>query len=166
MRLEKQLKVPEEHRSFCSGELRRAEEVQFFAERIMNSSGLELDVHGRPIKSKEKGLRLYFSPKVTSTTPNSKTSADVEGLASVGFTPFYRDAYELIIFQAEKPVARKWKGKSLWRGRNGEQINVECRALQHYEELGYKGYDLALPKSLNTELIFENFLAFTPKQGF
>ncbi|KAH0583471.1 hypothetical protein H2248_009100 [Termitomyces sp. 'cryptogamus'] len=120
MRLEKQLKVAEEHRSFCSGELRKAEEVQFFAERITKSdNSLELDVHGRPIKGKENGLRIYFSPKVT----NGKTSADAENPAS-----------------AEKPTVRKWKGKSLWRGRNGEQINVECRALQYYEDLGYKGF--------------------------
>lgn len=76
MRLEKQLKIPEEDRSFCSGELKRAEEVQFFAERISRSDkSLELDIHGRPIKGKANGLRTYFSPKVTNATPNGKTSS-------------------------------------------------------------------------------------------
>lgn len=50
--------------------------------------------------------------------------------------------FRLIAFQAETPAVRRWKGKSLWRGRNGEQVNVECRALQYYEDFGYKGYDL------------------------
>ncbi|KAG6871888.1 hypothetical protein C0995_015385 [Termitomyces sp. Mi166 len=138
IRLEKQLKVPGEDRSFCSGELRKAEEVQFFAERITKSDkSLELDAHGCPIKGKKNGLRTYFSPKVTSATPNSKTLADVEKPpTAVRSVPFHRDA-ELI---AQNPTSRRWKGKSLWRGRNGEQVNVECRTLQYYEDLGYKGF--------------------------
>ena len=35
----------------------------------------------------------------------------------------------------EKPT-----GKSIWRGRDGDEINVEILALQYYEGLGYKGY--------------------------
>lgn len=30
-------------------------------------------------------------------------------------------------------------GKSVWRGREGEEVNVESFALQHYESKGYKG---------------------------
>ena len=37
--------------------------------------------------------------------------------------------------------SRYRKGKSVWRGRDGEQVNVEALALQHYEKLGYKGSD-------------------------
>jgi len=32
------------------------------------------------------------------------------------------------------------KGKSTWRGRGDETLNVEMYALQHYERLGYRGY--------------------------
>lgn len=32
------------------------------------------------------------------------------------------------------------KGKSVWKGRGNEAVNVETFALQHYERLGYKGY--------------------------
>src|SRR5271170_5353384 len=32
-----------------------------------------------------------------------------------------------------------WKGKSIWQGRNQEEVNVEVFALQHYENRGYKG---------------------------
>lgn len=42
---------------------------------------------------------------------------------------------------AKKP---KMTGKSLWRGKNGEELNVETRALQHYESLGYKGFGFAV----------------------
>ena len=35
---------------------------------------------------------------------------------------------------------RKAMGKSVWRGRDDQQVNVETVALQHYEALGYKGY--------------------------
>jgi fanconi-associated nuclease 1 len=31
-------------------------------------------------------------------------------------------------------------GKTIWIGREGEHVNVETLALQHYEEKGYKGY--------------------------
>ena len=37
----------------------------------------------------------------------------------------------------------KMMGKSLWRGENGEELNVEMRALQYYENLGYKGFGFA-----------------------
>jgi Fanconi-associated nuclease 1 len=34
----------------------------------------------------------------------------------------------------------KWKGKSLWKGKDEEQVNVETRALQYYENMGFKGF--------------------------
>ncbi|KAG6887392.1 hypothetical protein C0992_012438 [Termitomyces sp. T32_za158] len=127
MRLEKQLKIPEEDRSFCSGELRKAEEVQFSAERIKKSDkSLELDIHGRPVKGHDNGLRTYFSPKVTNATPNGKASAEFENPQLVIIFPFVvMFVSKFIAFQAENFTARKWKGKSLWRGRKGEQVNVE-----------------------------------------
>jgi len=33
----------------------------------------------------------------------------------------------------------RWKGKSLWRGVDGDEVNVETRALQYYDGLGHKG---------------------------
>jgi fanconi-associated nuclease 1 len=32
------------------------------------------------------------------------------------------------------------KGKSVWRGKNNEEVTVEGFSLQHYEMKGYKGY--------------------------
>lgn len=34
----------------------------------------------------------------------------------------------------------KSTGKSIWKGRNGEEVTVEALALQHYEAQGFKGY--------------------------
>lgn len=36
----------------------------------------------------------------------------------------------------------KWTGKSIWEGRDGEEVTVEMLALQHYESKGYKGYGI------------------------
>ena len=33
----------------------------------------------------------------------------------------------------------KWTGKSIWAGRDGEDVTVEILALQYYESKGYKG---------------------------
>lgn len=43
-------------------------------------------------------------------------------------------------------VSKPQTGKSIWRGRDGEDVTVEILALQHYESQGYKGYaHLLLP---------------------
>lgn len=38
-----------------------------------------------------------------------------------------------------KDIKEQWKGKSLWVGKCGEEVNVETLALQHYELQGFKG---------------------------
>lgn len=38
-----------------------------------------------------------------------------------------------------KPKSNALKGKSIWKGRDGDEVNVETIALQHYENAGYKG---------------------------
>ncbi|KAG6812134.1 hypothetical protein H0H92_004249 [Tricholoma furcatifolium] len=128
MRLEKQLKIPEEDRCTLSGELRTAETIEFSAERITKTDkSLKLDAQGRPINDTVTGLRTYFSPnpKVANALANGTTSTDTV------------DEKGLL---AKVLQGRRWKGKSLWRGRNGEEVNVECRALQYYETLGFKGF--------------------------
>ena len=44
----------------------------------------------------------------------------------------------MLLFSPTQKV--QWTGKSIWRGRGGEEVSVEILALQHYENLGYKGY--------------------------
>lgn len=54
-KVETALRVPEEQRSECEGELKKPEEVKVHAERIKRSStSLQLDQFGRP-KGKENG---------------------------------------------------------------------------------------------------------------
>ncbi|KAF5386729.1 hypothetical protein D9615_001528 [Tricholomella constricta] len=123
-RLEKRLKVPEEERAICEGELRKASVVVFSAERLHTTSkSLKLDGNGRPMDGNGAtgdGLRKYFSHVAKGGT----TTANKENKSA-----------------AKNPSDNwKWKGKSIWRGINGEEINVETRALQHYEGLGYKGF--------------------------
>jgi Fanconi-associated nuclease 1 len=37
-------------------------------------------------------------------------------------------------------VTLAWKkGKSVWKGRDGEEVTVEGLSLQHYEKMGFKG---------------------------
>lgn len=36
----------------------------------------------------------------------------------------------------KKPV---WTGKSIWKGRDGDEVSVEIRALEHYEDCGFRG---------------------------
>ncbi|KAG6908582.1 hypothetical protein DXG01_004068 [Tephrocybe rancida] len=117
--LEKHLKIPEEDRCHCSNRLKEAHNVEFAAERINKSAkSLELDAYGR-IKNNDKGLRTYFSPNIKATKSN-----DTERPPPV-----------------TKPSDNwKSKGKSIWRGRDGDEVNVECKALQHYEGKGYKGF--------------------------
>ncbi|KAG5644053.1 hypothetical protein DXG03_009205 [Asterophora parasitica] len=119
-RLEKQLKIPEPDRVKCEGELREATAVEFSAERLTETSrAMKVDGNGR-VKGPNgaKDVRNYFSPAVPKpgaankeNKPTAKTSLD-------------------------------WKstGKSVWRGLCGGEVNVETRALQHYELMGFKGF--------------------------
>jgi Fanconi-associated nuclease 1 len=113
MALEKRLKIPPEERSQCAGKLRKAREVQLIADRVepmlLDSLGCPINVKDDPPK-----LNLHAFMQVTKTisSDDKKPSPPRPG--------------------------KKAGGKSSWRGRNGV-VNVETRALEYYEELGFKG---------------------------
>ncbi|KAF9561143.1 hypothetical protein CPC08DRAFT_635815 [Agrocybe pediades] len=109
LKLEKSLKIPEEDRSICDGELRMAKSVNITAVRV---DRLKLDTFGRPVNEKENGADL--------------------GLRA--FIPIIPKEGEL-----QAPVKRKM-GKSVWKGKDGEHVNVETVALQYYEERGFTGF--------------------------
>ncbi|KIM48589.1 hypothetical protein M413DRAFT_20952 [Hebeloma cylindrosporum] len=114
MGLEKRLKIPSEDRSRCAGELRKAREVHLIAERV---EPMLLDSLGRPINVLDNPpeLNLHAFMQVTKTiVPEDKKP---------GLTP----------------PAKKAGGKSSWHGRK-EIVNVETRALEHYEDEGFKGF--------------------------
>ncbi|TFK20357.1 hypothetical protein FA15DRAFT_696981 [Coprinopsis marcescibilis] len=121
-RLEKRLKVPPEECAVCEGELRKAETVVITAKRIFHrETSIKLDNMGKPMTNKENipsiANYLNLNKPGGSITPN-ETQAD----------------------PLPDPVWFRRKGKSIWEGRNSEEVTVEQRALQHYEDLGFKGF--------------------------
>ena len=113
MGLEKRLKIPSEERSQCAGELRRAREVQLIADRV---EPMLLDCLGRPINIKDNPpeLNLHAFMQVTKTIVSDDKKP------------------------GPPPPEKKAGGKSSWQGRNGI-VNVETRALEYYEDQGFKG---------------------------
>ncbi|KAF8237701.1 hypothetical protein L208DRAFT_1388872 [Tricholoma matsutake] len=119
--MEKKLKIPEVQRAVAERELRKAKVVSFSAVRLEKpSTSLRLGTSLQYLSGEGNGedVRKYFPPTTGSSLAEKEKNPEV--------TP-----------PAKKP---KMTGKSLWRGKNGEELNVETRALQHYESLGYKGF--------------------------
>ncbi|KAJ7647684.1 VRR-NUC domain-containing protein [Roridomyces roridus] len=109
VQVEKWLKLPDAEKTYCDdAALKKPEEVSFHAIRVWDE-GVKIDARGK-IKGKE-----------------NKTADITRHFA-------FREEPEL-----KKTVSSpRWKGKSLWQGRDGT-CNVETRAIQYYEEQGFKG---------------------------
>ncbi|RPD66429.1 hypothetical protein L226DRAFT_479073 [Lentinus tigrinus ALCF2SS1-7] len=118
-RLEKRLNIPPENRHICEGSLQKAEDVYVEGVRIRHrEDSLLLDRAGRVVNG---------SPKKTQIT-------------------------EVLNWKNRKEPAPKVKqegaksdksagGKSIWKGRDGEEVSVEQLALEHYEDKhGCKGF--------------------------
>ncbi|KAM5532088.1 hypothetical protein V8D89_014252 [Ganoderma adspersum] len=109
-RLEKKLKVPPEQCHVCEGGLKSATDVYIEGERI-RPGGILLD----------SGLHVVGG-----------AAAQTQGLAWTNRRePTPKKPKE------EKPEKG---GKSIWKGRDDEEVNVETFALQYYEEDGCKGF--------------------------
>ncbi|KAF9469395.1 VRR-NUC domain-containing protein [Collybia nuda] len=127
--LEKHLKVPEYERCRYEGELRKTDVVSFCAVRVWDvPTGLDLDATGRlKRKSKENNGSGSAHPDIISYLPviEKDQTTSIKGNK----------------IKEKAPTKEwKWKGKSIWKGRDDEHVNVETRALQYYEDLGYKGF--------------------------
>ncbi|KAF8447634.1 VRR-NUC domain-containing protein [Boletus edulis BED1] len=122
-RLENKLKIPVKERHTCDGVLVNADEVVFEAVRLRHrAASLKLDRTGRCINPSEQGnqdIKRYYSPAATLVKPETDSSA----------TPA----------SGRKSPSDASKGKSLWLGRDGEELTVEELALQRYKEQGFKG---------------------------
>ncbi|KAG8217794.1 putative fanconi-associated nuclease 1 [Butyriboletus roseoflavus] len=124
-RLENKLKIPVKERHTCDGTLVDADEVVFEAVRLRHrAASLKLDRTGRCINTNasqqgHQDIKRYYSPVAI--------SVKFEHSSSVA-PPSRRES------SSDMP-----KGKSLWLGRNGEELTVEARALQIYEEKGFRG---------------------------
>ncbi|KAF9817812.1 hypothetical protein IEO21_03154 [Rhodonia placenta] len=117
--LEKRLSVPENDRHICQGKLDKPDEVSISGVRVRHSAtSLVLDrtcrVNNPPVlvKDEKPGLTQLVLPWLSQ-------KPDVR--------------------EPETTMA-KVTGKSIWRGWENEEVNVETLALQHYEEQGYKGF--------------------------
>ncbi|KAJ7686535.1 VRR-NUC domain-containing protein [Mycena rosella] len=102
--------------------LQEPEEVFFNAVRVWDHpDSVKLDGSGK-VKGKENngsGIANYLvAPAGAPDAPDAERPAAPE---------------------PKKSVPWRWTGKSLWAGKEGP-VNVETRALQYYEELGYKGF--------------------------
>ncbi|KAM6500213.1 VRR-NUC domain containing protein [Amanita muscaria] len=127
-RLEKMLHVPEEECAPPEAELGQPQRVFVKAIRAVKREGsAPMDTSSRHVNTKNAvgtgGLHSYFTPKRE-----------------------MRDTEEFLAQEDEKnnrvpkrPKTPSWKGKSLWVGRDNEEVHVEIRVLQYYESLGFKG---------------------------
>ncbi|RXW24676.1 hypothetical protein EST38_g1186 [Candolleomyces aberdarensis] len=123
--LEKRMKTPPEECVQCEGELREAVVVNVKAKRIFHrASSLKLDAAGYPIKDKENAsIDSFLNRPANRETPMAADEGQAESHPTTA------------------PAPKKRKGvKTIWEGRNGEEVSVEERALQHYQGEGFKGY--------------------------
>ncbi|KAF8559868.1 hypothetical protein OG21DRAFT_1431070 [Imleria badia] len=121
-KLENKLKIPVKERHKCDGILVDANEVEFETVRLKHrAASLKLDRTGRCVNASQQGnqdIKRYYSP---ATTVKAESSSSVASTSR------------------DKSSSDGPKGKSLWLGRNGEELTVEEFALQRYEEQGFKG---------------------------
>ncbi|GBE81686.1 hypothetical protein SCP_0400570 [Sparassis crispa] len=116
-KLENRLKIPPEDRHVCEGKLEKAAEVYVEGVRVLHrGTSMVIDRAGRPKVPNESGV---FTQAALSRWS------------------------QLVGPSVQKPqveVSEKATGKSVWIGRENEEVTVEMLALQHYEALGYKGF--------------------------
>jgi len=125
MRIEKTLDIPVEDRIVCDAKLRKAVKVEVVGDRIQHSQhSLKLDTDLQPVQTSTISSFM--------TTP--KQAVQVSGR---------------IVPQRTEPNPRpKATGKSIWKGRDGKEVNVETVALQQYEDQGFKGYAICSRRML------------------
>ncbi|PFH51675.1 hypothetical protein AMATHDRAFT_58424 [Amanita thiersii Skay4041] len=128
-RLEKMLRVPEAEKVQNEGELKQPHRVFVKARRVASQAGsVTLESSKRMVKGEgdkkifQKGLHAFFTQK------RNVTETRVENV------PVEKENC------SAKTRLSSWKGKSLWIGKDNEEVHVETCALQHYETLGFKGF--------------------------
>ncbi|KAH9484539.1 Fanconi-associated nuclease 1-like protein [Psilocybe cubensis] len=109
--LEIKLGVPPSERSRSEGKLEPAPETTLYATRVYPP---QFDRQGLQKENAQGGIYAYVGVKSNSTNDSKPPEAQL--------------------------TKKKLGQKSSWKGRNGEIVNVEQRALEHYEEQGFKGF--------------------------
>ncbi|KAI0664677.1 VRR-NUC domain-containing protein [Cubamyces menziesii] len=122
-RLEKWLNVPQEERHECAARLAAAVKVFIEGERV--DRRLHLDEAGRVVNS---------------TAPESGTDGKAGG-GGVRELKWANRRETSPRKRGAEAKPEKTGGKSVWKGRDGEEVTVETFALQYYEaQHGCKGY--------------------------
>ncbi|KAI0636683.1 hypothetical protein C8Q77DRAFT_1247200 [Trametes polyzona] len=116
-RLEKWLQVPAEERHACTGKLKEAHHVSIAGERL--DRRMQLDEAGHVVH------------------PAGGDEAKAKAGASL---LKWVNPPSCVPRKPKEMKPEKITGKSVWKGRDGEEVSVETFALQHYEDQGYKGF--------------------------
>ncbi|KAH7889505.1 hypothetical protein F5I97DRAFT_1844717 [Phlebopus sp. FC_14] len=121
VKLENALKLAAEDRHTCEGKLAAAEELVLEAVRVRHrAASIRLDRIGRSVGS----------------TPAARNQ-DIRQFTTSPTKPGLRERHISVLYQGKPP--NEQKGKTIWVGQNGEELDVEALALQRYENQGYKG---------------------------
>ncbi|CCM01558.1 uncharacterized protein FIBRA_03617 [Fibroporia radiculosa] len=121
--LEKRLKIPEENRHVCEGKLSKAEKIAITGVRVYHrAESMRLNQLGRVVN------------KPPLVTVKESTGAGRVQLSLPWVT--VNESPQKVRAQDKDKAA----GKSVWRGRDQEEVSVEILALQHYENQGYRGF--------------------------
>ncbi|PPQ99096.1 hypothetical protein CVT24_009363 [Panaeolus cyanescens] len=120
--IEKVLKIPEEEQCKCEGKLKAPNVISINAERV-DPENLPEDMQDEADIDEEKE-----NWRDTTLTQYNFVREGAEASSSSSVAKL-KEANEL---------SKKKMGKSKWRGRNGTIVDVETRALQHYEDLGLR----------------------------
>lgn len=162
-RCERWLDVPLGERHQCEGKQKKADPVHVGGVRLdrrlqLDEAGCVVNVpttggKGKEVDVKARATLLRFLG--AEDTPR-KPGADVSLFFQCLLVTVKSDLSTQV-----KP--EKTTGKSVWRGRDGEQVSVEMLALQYYEGKGFKG--CAYPTLARRELIhrFLCYLASTAR---
>jgi len=123
--LEKRLKILSEDRHVCEGKLGKPGKVLISGARVHHrTTSLLLDPSGRVHRSSHPSV-----------------GEQKQGVLIQTPLPWaLKDSAQKPRTDISQNLLIKATGKSIWRGRNDEEVHVEILALQHYEHRGYKGF--------------------------
>lgn len=121
-RLENKLKISPEERYHGTTKLKRPEQILITGRRIIPLAETSTSSNSNAILGKSTDKKRGVSV----STNDKRAKSTAVRVPTKG--------------KENKDASWKTTGKSVWRGKDGVEVNVEELALEHYETLGYKGY--------------------------
>ncbi|KAI0957731.1 hypothetical protein AcW1_006029 [Taiwanofungus camphoratus] len=127
-RLESRLKMPMEERHTCLGKLQKADKILIEGVRVYHrEASLVLDQTGRIVNK-----RLV--------TPAKGRESCAGAIPAKSPILIWTKGPEPMPAKPQIEVKHKATGKSIWKGRDDEEVSVEMLSLQYYEDHGYRGF--------------------------